>query len=107
MEQSKSVSERSRLVRTILAAGLAVAAIRSLQRGKRLSGALAGVGALALGYGATAESGELSETLGIGETGEEAQLRCAVCGQPIRPGERRGPNENNEIVHETCMEAAK
>jgi hypothetical protein len=103
MELTKNVGGRNRLARTILAVGLAIVAIASLRKGKRLSGALAGVGALALGYDATTGGSELTETLGIGTTSEDVELRCASCGQPIRPGERRGPNENNEIVHESCM----
>jgi len=30
------------------------------------------------------------------------QLTCAVCEDPIVPGERRGPNDEGAIVHETC-----
>ncbi|KAA9398489.1 DUF2892 domain-containing protein [Haloarcula sp. CBA1130] len=29
-------------------------------------------------------------------------LTCAVCADPIVPGERRGPNEDGAIVHESC-----
>lgn len=29
-------------------------------------------------------------------------LTCAACGEPIRVGERRGPNEQDEIVHSGC-----
>jgi|GEM_PF-210187 len=30
------------------------------------------------------------------------ELTCAVCEDPIVPGERRGPNDEGAIVHETC-----
>ena len=30
------------------------------------------------------------------------ELTCAVCEDPIIPGERRGPNDEGAIVHETC-----
>ncbi|AUG48024.1 hypothetical protein BVU17_11030 [Haloarcula taiwanensis] len=30
------------------------------------------------------------------------KLTCAVCEDPIVPGERRGPNEEGAIVHESC-----
>ncbi|MFB9809810.1 YgaP family membrane protein [Haloarcula sebkhae] len=30
------------------------------------------------------------------------ELTCAVCEDPIVPGERRGPNDDGAIVHETC-----
>lgn len=103
MELSKNVGGRNRLARTVLAVVLTAVAISSLRKRKRLRGALAGVGALALGYDVTTGAGELKETFGIDATSEDAELRCASCGQPIRPGERRGPNEDNEIVHETCM----
>jgi hypothetical protein len=105
MELRKNVGDRNRLARTALTSALTVIAIGSLRKGKRVSGALAGVGALALGYKATTEPGELEESLGIDATGEDAELRCAACGEPIRPGQRRGPNENNEIVHEACIES--
>jgi len=40
-------------------------------------------------------------------TGEDADdghaLTCAACGEPIVPGESRGPNENDEIVHDRCQ----
>ncbi|WP_336337031.1 YgaP family membrane protein [Haloarcula brevis] len=29
-------------------------------------------------------------------------LTCAVCEDPIVPGERRGPNDEGAIVHESC-----
>lgn len=107
MELSKNVGDRNRFARTALAVALAVVAINSLRKGKRLSGAVAGVGALALGYSATTESGELTESFDIDAAGEDAELRCAVCGEPIRPGQRRGPDANNEIVHEACKEPAE
>lgn len=107
MELLRNVGSRNRVVRIVLAVVLAVVAVGSLRRGKRIRGVLAGVGALALGYSVTAGSGELTETLDIGTTGEDTELRCAVCGEPIRPGERRGPNANDEIVHEACKVSAE
>jgi hypothetical protein len=106
MELRKNVGDRNRLVRTALTIALTVVAISSLRKGKRLSGLMAGAGAVALGYNATAESGELTESLGIDATGEDAELRCAACDEPIRPGQRRRPNENDQTVHEACIESA-
>ena len=106
MELRKNVGDRNRLVRTALTIALTVVAISSLRKGKRLSGLMAGAGAVALGYNATTESGELTESLGIDATGEDAELHCAVCGDPIRPGQRRKPNENAETAHEACIESA-
>lgn len=104
MDLRKTIGKRSRLVRTVLAAVLTVVAASSLRKGKRLTGALAGVGALAVGYGAATESGELAGAVDIEMGGEEekAERRCAACGEPIVPGQRRGPNESGEIVHEDC-----
>lgn len=102
MELSKSVDSRNRLARAILAVGLGVIAIGSARKGKRLYGVLAGVGALALGYGATAGSGEPGNSFGIDATREDEKLHCAICGEPIRPGQSRGPDANDEIVHEAC-----
>lgn len=101
-----------RPVRAILVAALTVVAVRSLRRGKRLTGALAGAGAVALGYQARSGSRDVTEIeipdvapIG-GDEGAPAdrELRCAACGEPIHPGQGRGPNENDEIVHDTCSE---
>jgi hypothetical protein len=102
----KNVGDRNRLARTALTIALTVVAISSLRKGKRLTGLMAGAGAVALGYNATNESGELTESLGIDATGEDAELRCAACDEPIRPGQRRRPNENDETAHEACIESA-
>jgi len=32
-------------------------------------------------------------------------LECAICGEPIVPGQARGPDENDDIVHVDCREA--
>jgi hypothetical protein len=102
MERNENVGGRNRLARALLAVGLGVVAISSLRKGKRLSGALAGAGALALGYGATTGSGERTQVFDIDATHEDEKLRCAICGDPIRPGQSRGPDANDEIVHEAC-----
>lgn len=102
MELTKNVGDRNRLARTILTIALMLVAINSLRKGKRLSGVLAGAGAVALGYNATTEPGEPTENLGIDTTSEDAALYCAACGEPIHPGQRRSPNENDEIVHDSC-----
>lgn len=120
MELRKHVDDRGRLARTILTGALAAVAIGSLRRGKRLSGALAGAGAVALGYQTTTGSDAPGESLDIASVGESAEdaaaeeaterehagLRCAACGEPIRLGQPRGPNENHEIVHESCRTSA-
>lgn len=116
---------RGRLARIVLAVALAVIAIRSFRNGKRVTGVLAGVGAGALGYSATAEDRKLTEEIDIetpGEddsvertgtadstdtTGEDGRLRCAVCGKPIVPGQIRGPNADHEIVHRDCMDPSQ
>lgn len=98
MELRKSVDDFDQFVSTAIGVALAVVAIRSLQRGKRRTGALAGVGALAVG------SGRLTDMWGT-ETTDRGELRCAICGEPIRPGERRKPDENGDTAHEACLEA--
>lgn len=30
-------------------------------------------------------------------------LTCAACGEPIVPGQGRGPDENDDIVHDRCQ----
>jgi hypothetical protein len=106
MEPTQDLRDRDRLTRTALAAGLAVFALRSLRRGKRLRGVLAGLGAFAVGYGASTESDDglerLAQELDTDSTTEDEQLRCAVCGEPIVAGQSRQPNESGETVHESC-----
>lgn len=115
MELQTVVDDRSRLARIVAAGALAVAAIGSLRNGKRLRGALAGAGAVVLGYKAVDSGDELTEldVDAIGATDEEeatgaettrgdAKLHCAACGEPIVLGQARGPNANDEIVHEAC-----
>ena len=107
MDLRETTGDRGRLVRTLLAVGLTVVAVSSLRKGRRLSGMLAGGGAILLGYTATTRSRELTETIDIGATDDDAEFRCAVCGEPIVPGQSRGPNENNEIVHDACKDPAE
>ncbi|WP_132057978.1 DUF2892 domain-containing protein [Halorussus amylolyticus] len=107
MERHETDDTRSRIARMALAVALALVAALSLRKGKRLTGALAGVGALALGATATSETPDLTETLEIETASEGDKLRCAACGRPIRPGERRRPNANHETVHDTCVDSAE
>lgn len=110
MELSKKLRDDDRLTHTLLAVGLSVFALLSLRSGKRLRGVLAGVGAVTLWYDASTESGDvvehLAEELDTESTTEDKRLRCAICGDPIVVGQRRGPNENDETVHEACLESA-
>lgn len=112
MELRKTVSNRKRLARRLSTAVLAAVAVRSLRKGKRVTGVLAGAGAVALGLKARSDSGEPGEELDIDASAgdsdaadESSQLHCAACGEPIVPGQSRGPNENDEIVHDACAEA--
>jgi hypothetical protein len=109
MELSKKLRNDDRLTRTLLAVGLSVFALLSVRRGKRLRGVLAGLGAVALGYGAVTESGDVvehfAEEFATGSTTEDEQRRCAICGDPIVAGQSRTPNENDETVHEACLES--
>ena len=104
MDLRETAGDRKRHARTLLAVGLTAVAVSSLRKGKRLKGLLAGGGAVLLGYTAATRPGELTETIDVGATDEDAEFRCAVCGEPIVPGQSRGPNENDEIVHETCKD---
>jgi len=121
---------RSRLARVLLGGALAAVAVRSFRRGKRVSGALAGAGAAVLGYSAVRGAGESDardhEPIDIGAdedtdastgggadsgSGESAsgvtartQLQCAICGEPITPGQAREPGPDDETVHTACEE---
>lgn len=126
----ENVGGRDRLARALLAVVLTVAAIRALKNGKRVRGLLAGIGALVFGFNATTKYCGANDALdidttsdgvsvdieGLGgdeetdettagdasETDSDGALTCANCGEPIVPGERRGPNENDEIIHDGC-----
>lgn len=95
--------------RALLAVGLSVFGLWSLRRGKRLRGALAGLGAVALGYtAATRSSGVVEhrrESIDIGSATDDDQLRCAICGDPIVAGQSRRPNEDEKTVHQACLDA--
>jgi hypothetical protein len=109
MELPKIRRDTDRLTRSLLAVGLLVLALLSLRKGKRLRGVLAGLGAVALGYSVSSESGEVgerfAEALDTESTTESEQRRCAICGDPIVAGQSRTPNENAETVHEACLES--
>ena len=110
MDLSKNFRDNDRLTYTLLAAGLSVFALLSLRKGKRLRGVLAGLGAVALGYRASTESGDVveyfEEELDSGSaTEDEPQQHCAICGDPIVAGQLRTPDENDETVHEACLES--
>lgn len=114
MELRSILRGRTRLASAVLAALLALVSIRSMQKGRRFRGVLAGAGALALGMSARAGSDETGDSTSperaepaAPETASDvsessAGLTCAICGDPIRPGQRRGPNENDVIVHDKC-----
>lgn len=71
MSLERNVGGRDRLVRAVLAVLLTVVAVRALRRGKRTTGLVAGVGALGLGFNATACFCGLNRLLGI-DTAESA-----------------------------------
>jgi hypothetical protein len=105
MELEENASGRDRLVRMLAAAGLTVVATDLLRKGRRVTGALAAVGAVALGYQvATATSGAESVP-GATKQPASGQIHCAICGEPIVPGQPRGPDENDNTVHIECREA--
>ncbi|SFR96560.1 hypothetical protein SAMN05216559_1643 [Halomicrobium zhouii] len=105
MELEEDATGRDRLARMLAAAGLTVAAAALFRRGKRITGALAGIGALALGYQATTDTLETEPTASPSRPATSSALVCAICGEPIVPGQARGPDENDDIVHVECREA--
>lgn len=107
MDLREAAGDSERVVRILLAVGLTVVAISSLRKGRRVNGLLAGGGALVLGYTATSRSRDPTETIDIGTTDEDTELRCAICGDPIVPGQPRSPNESDGTVHVACKESAE
>lgn len=132
MAQTDAVEDRNRIARIALAGVAALVAVRSLRQGKRKRGVLAALGAVALGYSARAGTGSEAAEIDVEDDREvsstdvsadtttetaseatteatsaaESGLRCAACGEPIVPGQRRGPDENDRTVHEACLQAA-
>jgi hypothetical protein len=126
METTQNVGGRDRLVRALLAALLSILALRWLRGGKTGRGLLAGVGALGFGFNATTGYCGANDALGVDTTAGDtpgteiefdsndsnsgtdtdqpakARLMCAACGDPIVPGQLRGPNEQDRIVHDSC-----
>lgn len=112
------LDDRNRLARIALAAVSGLVAVRALRRGKRATGVLAALGAVALGYSARADIDDLAAEIDIDDagagtdadtsdettTGSEVRLRCAACGEPIVPGQSRGPDEQDRTVHESCLQ---
>jgi len=55
--------------------------------------------------GSSTETTDDSSAESTGDTGtqvQEHQLECAACGDPIVPGQSRGPNSQGDIVHDNC-----
>jgi len=109
MEPTKDLDSRDPLTRALIAVGLGAFALWSLRNGNRLRGLLAGAGAIALGYSASTDTDTLVDQVPERPDTEPAeddtQRRCAICGDPIVTGQSRVPDENDDTVHETCLEA--
>lgn len=50
----------------------------------------------------TATDDGAAETDAAGGSKQAYQLECAACGEPIVPGQSRGPNSEGDIVHDDC-----
>ena len=68
MHTEKNVGGRDRIVRGVLAAVLTVVAIATLRDGKKVTGLLAGFGALGFGFNAVTCFCGLNRALGIDTT---------------------------------------
>jgi len=120
MDLQETLGDRNRLTTTVVTAALALIAIRSLRKGKRLRGLVAGLGAVAIGFTTVTSPDDVTEVLDreaesasdetepasdeTDRSRDTVELRCAECGEPIVPGQARTPNEDHETVHEACIE---
>jgi hypothetical protein len=107
MESNETGVSREGPVRLLLAAALAVVAIGSFRRQKRVLAVLSGAGAIALGYAAAAGSGEPqaeTEAQSIEPTSRSREMRCGICGEPIVAGQGRRPHAEHGTVHDACLE---
>jgi hypothetical protein len=132
MALTDTSAERNRIVQIVLAGIVGLAAVRAYRRGNRVGGVLGALGAVALGYTALSDSESEAADVEVDDVrapastdvgaepatestaqastepavAAEPKLRCAVCGEPIVPGQRRGPDEHDRTVHEACLPAA-
>jgi hypothetical protein len=113
MDVQEALGDRNRLTTAVVTAALAVIAIQSLRKGKRLRGLVAGLAAVAIGVITATSTGDVTQVLdredesATNETErsrDSVELRCAECGEPIVPGQARTPNEDHETVHKACLE---
>ncbi|MEF8915511.1 hypothetical protein [Natronomonas sp.] len=107
MESNETGVGQEGPVRLLLAAALAVVAIGSFRRQKRVLAVLSGAGAVALGYAATAGSAESQagpEARSIEPTSRSREMRCGICGEPIVSGQGRRPHAEYGTVHDACLE---
>lgn len=60
------------------------------------------VGTTTTGVGDENDTASVGTDSGTAVDTPSQGIACAACGEPFEPGQRRGPNEHDEIVHETC-----
>lgn len=101
------VNDREQIARILLTAALAAVSVGLFQRDERPMAVLAGAGAVALGYDTAIGLADLKEQSSADPTDRDERMRCSICGEPIVPGQARGPNSDDEIVHEACMESPR
>lgn len=107
MNPTRMLDDRDLSARTLVAAAIAVFALWSLRKGNRLRAVLAGIAAAGVAYNGSTEVDDVPEsfTRKTEPTDDTVKLRCAICNDPIVPGQPRRPNENDDTVHETCLQA--
>ena len=110
MELRNKIKDNESIVRIASTVALAAIALRSFIKGNRLRGLAAAGGAVAVG--STVSTLEPTDLDIVSETEEDVTesaieaggIQCAVCNDPIVTGQARRPTENDEIVHEACLE---
>ena len=107
MVLNKGVDDREQIARILLTAALAAVAVRLLRGDNRPMAVLAGAGAVALGYSTATGLADRKKESGADPIERDEEMRCSICGEPIVPGQSRGPDSDNEIVHEACMESPR
>lgn len=104
MELPKRIKQHEGTVRIVSTLALATIAVRSFVNGNRVRGLLAAGGAVAVGATTSTLKPTALEIEQVGEsTTETGGMQCAVCDDPIVPGQSRRPNAVDETVHETCL----
>jgi hypothetical protein len=116
---------QDRTGRLMIAGGAALVALRAIRNGNPIRGVLIMLGALTIAFTGRRSTEHTAATVEINASKTtpdqddseievdakmtdktESTLRCAICKEPIVPGQPRGPDAQDRTVHEACLQVA-